>query len=89
MRQYFLGAVDKVEKLNPRLRPGTYKTKVELANELGLHASEFYAICDRDNEVDEIRVCYNITIPPGDEDIITCPPSTDRTHCKFPVVVLK
>ena len=42
-------------------------------------------MCERDDELDEIRICYDINAVPGLEQIISCPPSTDRSQCKFPM----
>ena len=43
----------------------TIKTKEELAIKLNLKANQFYAICGKDNELDEIRICYDIYSEPG------------------------
>ena len=48
-----------------QLKPGTIKTKEELASKLNLKANQFYAICGKDNELDEVRICYDIYSEPG------------------------
>lgn len=66
-KKYFMGTLKKFKNLNIKLVPGKVATKVDLAKQLGLHASEFYAICGYDNELDEIRICYDVYEEPGQE----------------------
>ena len=82
-----MSTVDKVKGLNIKLSKGKVQTKTELASKIGLHASEFYAICGRDNELDEIRICYDIYYIPGLEEVMKCPSSSDRNQCKFPAYI--
>lgn len=49
MRQYFTDTISKVKRLNIQLNSGTVASKTGLARQIRLHASEFYAICGRDN----------------------------------------
>lgn len=45
-----------------------------------------YAICDDDNELDEVRICYTIKGPNDNtEKVMACPSSTDKKQCKFPI----
>lgn len=69
------------------LTKGQVNTKAELATKLGLKETQFYAICGADNELDEIRICYNMSTTAGNETIMNCPRSTDRNQCKFPTTV--
>lgn len=79
--------IAKVKLMNPRLTPGKIDTKADLGKQLGLKASEFYAICGNDNELDELRICYDIYPEPGKEYLMECPKSNDRSQCKFPIVI--
>lgn len=73
--------------MNITLTPGKVQTKAALAKLMDLHSSEFYAICGDDDELDEVRICFDVYQVPGQEYLISCPPSTDRKQCKFPIVV--
>lgn len=87
-REYMLGTVDKVQELNLSLQKGKkYNSKKELANDLNLWSSEFYAICGNDNELDELRICYDVYSVPGREQVSTCPESRDRAQCSFPMQI--
>ena len=77
--------VKKTENLKITLKSGKINSKTDLARKINLHSSEFYAICGRDDELDEIRICYDVYAVPGLEEIIPCPHSTDRSQCKFPM----
>jgi ribonuclease I len=84
-REYILGVVDKVKELDIQLSRQKVYSKGKLADLLGLEESQFLAICKWDNELDEVRICYSVASTPGDEEIIDCPPSTDRSQCRFPM----
>ena len=86
-KKYFTSTIDKVKALKLTLQSGTFKTKGDFAKKLGLGERTFNAACGRDNELDEIRICYDIYHEVGQEVIINCPPSTDPGLCKFPMVV--
>jgi hypothetical protein len=60
-----MSTVDRVADLNLQLKPGTINTKEELASKLNIKANQFYAICGKDDELDEIRICYDIYSEPG------------------------
>lgn len=86
-KTYFNSIVGKVKNLKLSLTPGPVSTKDALAKSLGIKSNQFYAICGRDSELDEIRICYEIGKTPGQENIITCPKNTDKTQCKFPITI--
>lgn len=52
--------MNKVKKLNISLIKGKVQTKNELGKMIKLNPNHFYAICGSDDELDEIRICYNI-----------------------------
>lgn len=64
-KEYFTSTLDKIKALNFTVSPGTFKSKVTFAKKLGLKSTQFQAICGRDNELDEIRICYSISAKPG------------------------
>ena len=60
-RKYFMETVKKVKDLEITLSRGNIRSKKELASKIGLHPSEFYAICGRDDELDEIEKLFELT----------------------------
>jgi hypothetical protein len=54
-----------VKNLKLGLSKGQVSSKADLATKLGLKETQFYAICGSDNELDELRICYNMSSAPG------------------------
>ena len=77
--EYFETAVAEGKTFSNRVTKSYYRTKDEMAIDFNLFENQFYAICGDDNELDEIRVCYNIR-KKGDkyEKVMDCPKSKDR-----------
>lgn len=65
--KYFQTVMDKVEQRNVELKSGTiYQTKEDLAKDLGINANQFRVKCSKDDEVDEIQICYTRTTKAGE-----------------------
>jgi ribonuclease I len=62
--RYFRGTVNKFKGLSvQRLTKFKFNSKDEFAKQLNLKPNQFMAICGKDNELDEIRICYNMAEP--------------------------
>jgi hypothetical protein len=73
-----------VKSLNIKLEAAKIETKADLGGMIGLEESQFWAICRKDDELDEIRICYSLGNS-GQEQVIDCPPSKDHSRCNFPI----
>lgn len=62
--RYFRGTVSKLKNLSVQnITKFKFNSKDEFAKQLNLKPNQFMAVCGNDNELDEIRICYNLAEP--------------------------
>lgn len=63
-KAYFNQVIHKYQSLkSTNIYKFTYQNKEELGNVIGLKSNQFFTICGKDDELDEIRVCYHLAQP--------------------------
>ncbi len=70
--RYFEQVIKKYNSLPVKnVKKFNFNSKNEFAKALNLKPSQFIAVCGKDNELDEIRICFSLDRP-GNEKVIDC-----------------